>query len=79
VTRMFAWHQPSPTSHAVLLVFLIVVLYQSWQIANEYYDLKSIWIDNVPPLAKSLAYAGATVLAAVFASATPQSFIYFKF
>ena len=46
---------------------------------NERVDWKAWWVDNVALFPKAIAYAGATILIALFASATPQSFLYFKF
>jgi D-alanyl-lipoteichoic acid acyltransferase DltB (MBOAT superfamily) len=78
-TRMFSWVQPAPASHAVLAVFALTAAHWCWQLLNERVDLKTWWVENVAPVPKAVAYAGATILVAVFASATPQSFIYFKF
>ena len=78
-TRMFSWVQPAPASHAVLAVFALTAAHWCWQMLNERVDLKTWWIDNVAPVPKAVTYAAATILVAVFASATPQSFIYFKF
>jgi alginate O-acetyltransferase complex protein AlgI len=78
-TRMFQWHQPTPASHAVVAVFALTILHWCWQMWDERADWKAWWVENVALFPKALAYAGATILIAIFASATPQSFIYFKF
>ena len=46
---------------------------------DERADWKAWWVENVALFPKALAYAAATIGIAIFASATPQSFIYFQF